>query len=98
MQSTVKLVCHGTGAYVHKPRTVAQFGHDGDGWARIRNEGPIDPLLFVDGEVVQNHQLTCDRCTRDDYYTPDQLYPELDKVRTAGRVEVDAAKVARALS
>lgn len=88
MQSTVKVICEGAGSYTHKPRTVAQFRHD-DGWARAHNEGPTDPLLWgPDGEVTQNHQLDCDRCSYSGYFKPDKLYPLLDEARTRGWMPV----------
>lgn len=101
MESTVKAFCEGVGNYRHKPRTVAQFRYNEveyGGWARVHNEGPRDPILLrSDGEVSQNHQLICDLCTRDDYYTPEQLYPELDKARIEHRTKVSAADIAVAL-
>lgn len=97
MESAVKVICEGAGSYTHKPRTVAIFRHD-DGWARVHNEGPTDPLLWgPDGEITTGHQLKCDRCTRDDYYKEERLYPELDKARDTQRTEIDVADIATAL-
>lgn len=89
MQSKVKLVCEGVGGHTHSPRTVAQFRHDGDGWARVHNEGPMDPLLFEPtGEVVTRHSIKCDRCSYDGYFKPERLYPLLDEARTRGWMPV----------
>lgn len=88
MQSPVKLVCEGVSGQPHSPRTVAQFRHDGDGWARVHNEGPHDPLLWMDGEVVARHALSCDRCSYDGYFKPEKLYPLLDEARTRGWMPV----------
>jgi hypothetical protein len=88
MESAVKVICEGARSYTHKPRTVAMFRHD-DGWARIHNEGSTDPLLWgPDGEVTQNHQLACDRCSYRGYFKPDKLYPLLDEARTQGWMPV----------
>ena len=93
-----KLICVGVGAYHHEPRTVAQFRYD-DGWARVHNEGPMDPILWLPtNEITMGHQLKCDLCTRDDYYRAERLYPELDKARAEGRTEIDTADIARAIS
>ncbi|MDZ8200634.1 hypothetical protein RZO50_03865 [Microbacterium sp. SSW1-59] len=96
MQFRVKVLCHGAGNYQHKPRTVAQFRYD-EGWARVHNEGPMDPLVWLPtGDVSQRHALICDRCTRTDYYTPERLYPLLDELRSGDRPTVDARQLAQA--
>lgn len=99
MTTTVEhLICEGVGRYKHAARTVAQFRYD-DGWARIHNEGPLDPILWLPtGEITQGHQLKCDLCTRDDYYRAERLYPVLDKARTEGKTEINTADIARDLS
>ena len=92
-----KLICEGVGRYAHDARTVAQFRFD-DGWARVHNEGPMDPILWLPtGEITQGHQLSCDRCTRNDYYQAARLYPELDKALAEGRAEINVAEIAGAL-
>lgn len=98
MTTTVeKLICEGVGNYEHDARTVAQFRYD-DGWARIHNEGPIDPILWLPtGEITRGHQLSCDRCTRDDYYRAERLYTVLDKARAEGKTEISTTEIARSL-
>jgi hypothetical protein len=92
MSFVVKLICQGTARSAHPARTVAQFRYDEveyGGWARVHNEGPRDPILLrPDGEVSQNHQLICDRCSYDGYFKPERLYPLLDEARARGWMPV----------
>jgi hypothetical protein len=96
--TTVKqLICEGVGNFRHKAVTVAQFRHD-DGWARIHNEGPSDPILSLpNGEITQGHRLNCDRCSRKDYYQADRLYPVLDMALAEGHSVVRLADIAGVL-
>jgi hypothetical protein len=97
MQSAVKAFCVGSGRFRHKRRIVAQFRHD-DGWARVHNEGPTDPILWLpNGELTQGHRFFCDRCSRDDYYQAPRIYGVLDKLRAEGQADVDVADIARAI-
>jgi hypothetical protein len=92
MSFTVKLVCEGVGGSPHAPRTVAQFRHDGDDWARVHNEGGPDPILLEPTgetfEVSMRHALECDRCSYDAYFKPEKLYPQLDAARARGWMPV----------
>ncbi|WP_456286250.1 hypothetical protein M1D46_00535 [Microbacterium sp. JZ70] len=92
MQPTTKLVCEGTAARPHDPRTVAYFRHEDDGWARVYPEeraGHREPLLFEPtGEVTMRHSIKCDWCSYDGYFKPEKLYPMLDRARARGWMPV----------
>ncbi|WP_347756822.1 hypothetical protein [Agrococcus sp. ProA11] len=85
MESVVKVFCEGVGHTSHDPLTLALFRDDGDGWARVHNEGDSDPILWEpSGEVSIRHTLDCDRCPYKGYFKPETLYPQLDAARARG--------------
>ncbi len=90
MQSSVKVLCHGTGRDHHKPRTVAQFRYD-DGWGRAYprgNKGPRDVVVAEDGELSMYHRIACDhpacRRAKPRYVPSGRLHPALDYARDHG--------------
>ncbi|MDH6236230.1 hypothetical protein [Cryobacterium sp. CG_9.6] len=89
MSFVVKLSCRGTAMRTHPLRTVAEFRYE-DGWARVRSEGQLDTVQEPTGDVRLRHRFECGhgRCTRDDVYTAEQLYPLLDEARKWGNAEV----------
>lgn len=89
----IKLVCQGTAEQPHRPRTVAQFAHSDDGWARAHDRVKQDVIMTNDeGELGLAHRIECTfpGCTRADArYAPGaRLYPTLDYALTKGEQTV----------